>query len=405
MIGTKYMVKFDVIYRGISNKNNIANLAGIIKRCFPKASKEDIVVYLKQNDLILFSDLDEEKANKIKQAIIKNGGKVELQFKSDNEDLFNLEEVEEVDEIAEYEGIETVAVVEDISTINTDTVHESINQSQTIEVDSFLIAKPWKRVAALCIDQVITIAFTFIITYLIMTFLSPPLESLKYLGFVLSLIYFTVMTGNISKGKTVGARLLKIKVVDENSTPLSLLNSFIRSFSFLVGLALFFISAISIFFNPKRRGLHDLMSGAYVVEEEASSFLNSNAFTIKAQKVAFEQLKRAQTIGMIKLQESVIQINSSIPYLENAGYVIADLEMEVGVSPKVIVIIKMNNETTLSMEELEDKVKDKPVVTMLVRAIKMSADLQKKVNIRSMKSVGMEISLAVTPSVKLLFTR
>jgi uncharacterized RDD family membrane protein YckC len=89
------------------------------------------------------------------------------------------------------------------------------------------------------------------------------------------------MTGNISKGKTVGARLLKIKVVDENSTPLSLLNSFIRSFSFLVGLALFFISAISIFFNPKRRGLHDLMSGAYVVEEEASSFLNSNAFTIK----------------------------------------------------------------------------------------------------------------------------
>ena len=72
---------------------------------------------------------------------------------------------------------------------------------------------------------------------------------------------------------------------------------------------------------------------------------------------------------------------------------------------KVNVIIKMNSETTLSMEELEEKVKEKPVVAMLVRAIKMSADLQRKVNIRSMKSVGMEISLAVTPSVKLLFTR
>ena len=147
------------------------------------------------------------------------------------------------------------------------------------------------------------------------------------------------------------------------------------------------------------------MSGTYVVEEESSSFISSNAFTVKAQKMAFEQLKRAQTIGMVKLQESVVQINSSIPYLENAGYIIEDLEMEVGVSPKVNVIIKMNSETTLSMEELEEKVKDKPIVAMLVRAIKMSADLQRKVNIRSMKSVGMEISLAVTPSVKLLFTR
>lgn len=108
---------------------------------------------------------------------------------------------------------------------------------------------------------------------------------------------------------------------------------------------------------------------------------------------------------MVKLQESVVQINASIPYLENAGYIIEDLEMEVGVSPKVNVIIKMNTNTTLSMEELEEKVKEKPVVAMLVRAIKMSADLQRKVNIRSMKSVGMEISLAVTPSVKLLFTR
>ncbi|MBH0044881.1 MULTISPECIES: RDD family protein [unclassified Pseudoalteromonas] len=399
------MMKCDVIYRGISNKNNIASLAGVIKRCFPGASKADVIGYLKQDDLVLFTDLDEEKANKIEQAIIKFGGKVELQFKHNNEDLFNLEDIEEVDDLAAEEEIETVAVVEDISTIEADAAQESANENDTIKVDTFLIAKPWKRVAALCVDQLITMVFTFIITYLILTFFPATLESVKYLGFVLSLVYFTLMTGNLSGGKTIGARLLKIKVIDEHSAPLNLLNAFIRSIVFLVGFAFFLISAISIFFNPKRRGFHDLMSGAYVVQEETSSFISSNAFTVKAQKMAFEQLKRAQTIGMVKLQESVVQINSSIPYLENAGYIIEDLEMEVGVSPKVNVIIKMNSETTLSMEELEEKVKDKPVVAMLVRAIKMSADLQRKVNIRSMKSVGMEISLAVTPSVKLLFTR
>jgi uncharacterized RDD family membrane protein YckC len=403
------MMKCDVIYKGLSHKNNIASLASIIKRCFPDASKADIISYLKQDDLVLFTDLDEEKANKIELAIINFGGKAELQFKHNNDDLFDLEKIEEVDDLATEENIETVAVVEDISTIGaaptSAAAQEATQENDTVNVDNLLIAKPWKRIAAVCIDQLITMLFTFVITYSIITLFSPSIESLKYLGFVFSLIYFTLMTSSISGGQTVGARLLKIKVVDEHTAPLSLLNAFIRSASFLVGLAFFFISAISIFFNSKRRGFHDLISGAYVVEEQTPGFINSNAFTQKAQKVAFEQLKRAQTIGMVKLQESVVQINASIPYLENAGYIIEDLEMEVGVSPKVNVIIKMNSETTLSMEELEEKVKEKPVVAMLVRAIKMSADLQRKVNIRSMKSVGMEISLAVTPSVKLLFTR
>ncbi|WP_259366975.1 MULTISPECIES: RDD family protein [unclassified Colwellia] len=376
-------MKCDVIYKGISNTKNIANLAGIIKRSFPNASKDDIVKYLKQNDLTLFSDVDEEKANKIQQAILKFGGKADIQFKNNNEDLFNIEEVEE------------------------DTTQETTNknqESQTLKVDELLIAKPWKRSVVFFIDQLLITGCALLIGFLVTTFISASVENLEYLGFVLSLIYFTLMTANMSNGKTIGARLLKVKVVDENASPLNFTKSFIRSALFLVGFAFFLITAVSIFFNPKRRGFHDLISGAYVIEEEESSFA-SNAFTQKAQKVALEHLKRAQGIGMKKLQESVVQINSSMPYLENAGYTIAELEMELGVSPKVIVIVKMNNETTLTMDELKEKVKDKPIVTMLVNAIKMSADLQKKISIKSMRSVGMEISLAVTPSVKLLFAR
>jgi len=376
-------MKCDVVYKGISSTKNLANLVSIIKRCYPDASQAEVVKYLKQTELTLFSDVDEEKANKIHQAIIKYGGKAEIQFKNGNEDLFNIEEVEE------------------------DATQETTNINQenhTLKVDEQLIAKPWKRSVIFCIDQLLIAGCTLIIVFLITSFLSSSLEHLEYLGFLFSLIYYTLMTAGMSNGKTVGARLLKVQVVDENATPLNFTNSFIRSVSFLFGFAFLIITPISVFFNPKRRGFHDLISGAYVIEEEADAFA-SNAFAKKAQKIAFEQLKRAQVIGVKKLEESIIQINSSMPYLESAGYTIAELEMEVGVSPKVIVIVKMNDEATLTMDELEEKVKDKPIVRMLVSAIKMSADLQKKLSIKSMKSVGMEISLAVAPSVRLLFSR
>jgi uncharacterized RDD family membrane protein YckC len=365
-------MKCNVIYKGISNTDNIASLAGLIKRAFPDATKPEVVNYLKQDELIIFNDVEEEKANKIHQVIIKFGGKAEIVFNDQNEELFDAEEIE--------------------------------SNGDDFNIAEQQIAKPWKRAAVFLIDQLLVATISLVAAYIIMKTISTSVEKLEYLGFILSVLYYTVMTSKSFDGRSIGARLLKLKVIDEQGEALNFVQSFIRTLSFLLGFAVFLLTPISIFFNPQRRGLHDLVSGAYFIEEELGSNV-SNAFTLKAQKLAMEQLKRAQEVGTKKLQDSVEQLNITMPYLESAGYTIEQLELEVGISPKVIVIVKINEDVSMTLDELEEVIKDKPIVQMLVNAIRMSADLQKKLSIKSMRSIGMEINLAVTPAVRLLFAR
>jgi uncharacterized RDD family membrane protein YckC len=375
-------MKCDVVYRGISHTKNIANLASLIKRSFPDATKTDVVKYLKQTELILFSDIDEEKANKIHQAIIKFGGKAEVVFKEQNDDLFNVVEIEE----------DTAQQTDNPTIINTD-----------FKITEQQIAKLWKRASVFLIDQLLIAVVSLVAAYVIMSISSVSANNLQYLGFALSVLYYTAMTSKTFDGMTVGGRLFKVKVIDSNGESLNFIQSFIRTLSFLFGFAFFLLAPLSIFFNSQKRGFHDLITGVYVIEEVDNNV--TNAFTQKAQELAIKQLKRAQEVGAKKLQYSVEQLNNAMPYLESAGYTIAQLEMEVGISPKVIVIVKINDQSTMTLDELEEVIKDTPVVQMLVNAIRISVELQKKLSIRSMRSVGMEISLAVTPSVKLLFER
>lgn len=99
----------------------------------------------------------------------------------------------------------------------------------------------------------------------------PLFFSLKFLAYTVDYelmtliiwgVYSTVFNASTNKG-TYGKKMLGVKVEMENGERLNLLQSAAR---YIIGFLLFplIIGMIPIFFNRKRKGLHDLLIGSVV---------------------------------------------------------------------------------------------------------------------------------------------
>lgn len=85
-----------------------------------------------------------------------------------------------------------------------------------------------------------------------------------YLSMLIGIAYFTLFHSS-KKQATLGKMILGIYVVDENNKRISVLRAFCRWLSYLLSYLTLFIGFIVIGFNRKKRGLHDLVAGTYVI--------------------------------------------------------------------------------------------------------------------------------------------
>ncbi|WML48946.1 RDD family protein [Neobacillus sp. PS3-34] len=97
---------------------------------------------------------------------------------------------------------------------------------------------------------------------------SMPLAITVIALFIINWGYFFAFEF-FSGGRTIGKRLLGIRVIQENGHSITLLSSFIRNFiriidSLPVG---YFLGMIMVFFHPKHKRLGDLVAGTIVVHE------------------------------------------------------------------------------------------------------------------------------------------
>ena len=166
-----------------------------------------------------------------------------------------------------------------------------------MDSESRWISGFWRRVGALFIDTLIL----GLIGVLLGLFLEDWLVSLgnwgRLIGFSIALVYFGILNSRIGLGQTLGKRILKIRVVNNNNDPISLGRSLTRYVVLgtpliLNGLSLpssamstwflyplFLVSFCGIFatgylyiFNRRtRQSLHDLVVGTYVVNVDSES--------------------------------------------------------------------------------------------------------------------------------------
>lgn len=126
-------------------------------------------------------------------------------------------------------------------------------------------ANPGKRFLSFLLDTVITlpIYFLFVYTGYLVGEDELFIKAFFNLLFILILITFWI----IFEGQTPGQMIMKIKIIDEKSKKkIGIVQSFIRAFGYITCNLTLGIGFLFMFFDKKKRGLHDMIALTSVID-------------------------------------------------------------------------------------------------------------------------------------------
>jgi hypothetical protein len=102
----------------------------------------------------------------------------------------------------------------------------------------------------------------------------------------------------------------------------------------------------------------------------------------------------------------VSSLNDSLPHLAKAGYTMEELEIELGVPPKLIPHFSVDGALVENAENAEQALTDLEgniIGTTLFKALFKAATLQQKIVIDGMSFSRLEIQLGLVPAVRLCY--
>ena len=102
----------------------------------------------------------------------------------------------------------------------------------------------------------------------------------------------------------------------------------------------------------------------------------------------------------------VSSLNDSLPHLAKAGYTMDELEIEIGVPPKLIPHFSVDGALVENSENAEQALTDLEgniIGTTLFKALFKAATLQQKIVINGMSFSRLEIQLGLVPAVRLCY--
>ena len=174
-------------------------------------------------------------------------------------------------------------------------VYPNTPLSFAVAVPVRVIAGFWRRLFAFVIDSFITAVPCGILGLALYGFFSRNGVVGIWIGFVLTMLYFSVLGSAIAHGQTIGHRITDIQVVDKLGRPVSLKRSFLR---YLILLGPAFLSSavfpgasrlgiatgidwlmtgagvttfyLYLFNRSSRQSLHDLATDTFVVSKEST---------------------------------------------------------------------------------------------------------------------------------------
>ncbi len=154
------------------------------------------------------------------------------------------------------------------------------------QAPTFQVAGFWRRLAAAGVDLAIILPVSYVICWLagslagiglpesrhhgldfwLDLFLAADPALLGGLGLTLAIGAIYVMVFQVTTSATPGMRLLKTRIIDIYGDQPSTARALARTAGYLAGVATLALGFLWIGFDPEKRGLHDWLSGTYVVK-------------------------------------------------------------------------------------------------------------------------------------------
>jgi uncharacterized RDD family membrane protein YckC len=155
------------------------------------------------------------------------------------------------------------------------------------EAASVYVVGFWKRFAAAAIDFSVILPVAMLITFIVSKIANVhlPAKNIKLLdidmwidlvlatnsALVMALVLFIaialtyLLVFHITLGRTLGMRVLKMKIIDVYGDPPSPARCVARCAGYLAGVATLFLGFLWIGFDNEKRGLQDWIAGTYVI--------------------------------------------------------------------------------------------------------------------------------------------
>jgi hypothetical protein len=108
--------------------------------------------------------------------------------------------------------------------------------------------------------------------------------------------------------------------------------------------------------------------------------------------------------GHRKIKEMLDELNSDLPIFEKAGYKLHSLEVEVGISPKLIPHFRVCEHITEEEQKaILEEVRHKRILHALLSSLFKSSYLKKVLRVGNLDFHGLRIELSAVPTVRLQF--
>jgi uncharacterized RDD family membrane protein YckC len=150
---------------------------------------------------------------------------------------------------------------------------------------TFRVAGFWRRVAGALVDLAIVMPVGLLLSWIAGSIAGISLPASKHrgpdfwldllltndpalwgaIGLTSAIVVIYLLLFHVTLAQTPGMRLLKMRIIDMYGDPPSIARSVSRTLGYLVSVATLSLGFLWVGFDSERRGLHDWLSGTYVV--------------------------------------------------------------------------------------------------------------------------------------------
>jgi hypothetical protein len=105
--------------------------------------------------------------------------------------------------------------------------------------------------------------------------------------------------------------------------------------------------------------------------------------------------------GLDKVREATDAFNAARPHLAKAGYRLVNLEIRLGIPPKLIPYFQYTETDDASTEEAKEALRDNAIGKSLLSSLLKAKALQKSITIPALEFTTLEVELTAIPAVSL----
>lgn len=116
-----------------------------------------------------------------------------------------------------------------------------------------------------------------------------------------------------------------------------------------------------------------------------------------------EKLAELKAFGEEKLDQSMAAFRRALPALRQAGYLLREFEIELGITPKIIAHFVPSQASEESLAGAREALKDNAIGLSMLSVLKRAGDAHRRFKVLGFECAHIEIDVGVIPAVRLRY--